>query len=150
MQTLDLEYWKERCRLAEDFISKHPADPDITGEQSEAYYRWKNYVRWEKTKPLHELYKILHVSIKDRKCYKEGICNNINRLYHTGVFNPREYDILKEHFLSQRPTPELHPEYFDPTQTLSFWWSRDVFGWEQRKIFITKLIYLTKKEYEKK
>jgi len=144
MQISDLEYWKERCRLAEDFINKHPADYDITGEQTEAYYKWKNFVRWEEAKTLTELYSILHASMRDRASVNEDICNNINRLYHSGVFNPREYDILKEHFLSQRPTPELHPEDFDPNQTLSFWWPRNAIGRHKRKIFITKLIHLTK------
>ena len=38
---LDLAYWKERCLLAEDYISKSPCDPDITPEQLEAYNEWR-------------------------------------------------------------------------------------------------------------
>lgn len=36
----DLDYWKKRCELAEDFIEEHPCDPDITDEQTEAYNNW--------------------------------------------------------------------------------------------------------------
>ena len=38
---LDLDYWKERCLLAEAYISESPCDPDITAEQLEAYNKWK-------------------------------------------------------------------------------------------------------------
>jgi len=36
----DLDYWKRRCELAENFIEEHPCDPDITNEQTEAYNKW--------------------------------------------------------------------------------------------------------------
>ena len=36
----ELEYWKQRCELAEKFIEESPCDPDITTEQADA---WDNY-----------------------------------------------------------------------------------------------------------
>lgn len=34
-------YWKERCRIAEEYIHECPCDPDITESQKKAYLKWK-------------------------------------------------------------------------------------------------------------
>lgn len=36
----DLEYWKQRCLLAEKCLEESPCDPDITESQIKA---WNNY-----------------------------------------------------------------------------------------------------------
>ena len=41
----ELEYWKKRCELAEDYISKSPCDPDIYVEQMDAYNEWEKFKR---------------------------------------------------------------------------------------------------------
>jgi hypothetical protein len=34
------DYWKKRCELAEDYISKTPCDPDIYDDQLNSYKNW--------------------------------------------------------------------------------------------------------------
>jgi len=138
----NLEYWKQRALLAEDYIDKIPCDPDITAEQYGAYNRWKNF-KSSNFKTLTMLYKILSVSMKERKFFNEGICNNINRLLNESVITADEHGRLLEHFMSQKPTETLHREYYEPGELGSYWWPRTPIGLANRKIFITKLIYIT-------
>jgi len=42
---VNTEYWKERCELAEDFISESPCDPDINEYQAKAYTKWQRFIR---------------------------------------------------------------------------------------------------------
>lgn len=37
---LEVDYWKERCLLIEDFVKESPIDPDVTFEQM---YYWNEY-----------------------------------------------------------------------------------------------------------
>lgn len=141
----NLNYWKERCQLAEAYIEESPCDPDIYPSQIEAYHRWQNFIKKDHNKSLYELYSILHTSIKSRPFIFEGICNNINRLYHTGVFTEAEHGRLMEHFKSQRPSPELHPEYYVETGN-DFWFTRDARGRHTRQIFVSKLRYIAANE----
>lgn len=41
--TDELEYWKQRCLLAEDFINESPDDPDVTENQLKAYTKWLDF-----------------------------------------------------------------------------------------------------------
>ena len=43
----------ERLEAAEDFIAKHPADPDISEEQCIAYYKWRSIVEKEEQANIH-------------------------------------------------------------------------------------------------
>jgi len=46
----ELEYWKQRCLMAERFIDESPCDPDITPEQINAYANWQYFVNQENKK----------------------------------------------------------------------------------------------------
>jgi len=39
----ELEYWKQRCELAEKYIEETPCDPDIYEEQIVAYNNWTEF-----------------------------------------------------------------------------------------------------------
>ena len=41
----ELEYWKKRCELAEDYISKSPCDPDTYVEQMDVHHEWEKFKR---------------------------------------------------------------------------------------------------------
>ncbi len=43
--SVDGEYWKKRCELAERYIKESPCDPDITGEQIVAWKEFQEYIR---------------------------------------------------------------------------------------------------------
>jgi hypothetical protein len=49
--TTQLEYWKQRCEAAENYIDKSPCDPDITGDQIKAYAEWRDISRTEPPAP---------------------------------------------------------------------------------------------------
>lgn len=38
-----LEYWKQRCLLAEKYIDESPCDPDIYDNQMKAYREWQDF-----------------------------------------------------------------------------------------------------------
>ena len=38
-----VEYWKQRCELAEAYIEESPCDPDIYAEQWQAYNAWQEF-----------------------------------------------------------------------------------------------------------
>lgn len=40
-----LEYWKQRCLLAEKIIEESPCDPDITTEQIQAHRDYHNFLK---------------------------------------------------------------------------------------------------------
>lgn len=41
----ELEYWHERCLLAEDCINENPCELDITKEQITAHLKWQNKIK---------------------------------------------------------------------------------------------------------
>lgn len=43
------DYWKSRCEAAEKFIAESPCDPDIYADQIDAYDKWQELVKSEKT-----------------------------------------------------------------------------------------------------
>lgn len=40
----DLDYWKQRCLLAEAYINESPCDPDIFPAQEDAWSEYKDFV----------------------------------------------------------------------------------------------------------
>lgn len=36
-----LDYWRQRCEAAEDYISESPCDHNMTTPQLKAYWKWK-------------------------------------------------------------------------------------------------------------
>lgn len=144
----DLEYWKKRCELAENVIKNidgHDADIRLNMYIFERFINPGKY-----TYSLKKLYEMLFYYMQRRKGYLELICNNINNMHHLGIFTDLEKNIISTHFLSQRPTKELHPEYYHETNNINGpWWQQDPQGWYLRKMFITKLIHI-ENEKEKK
>jgi len=41
----ELEYWKERCRLAEVYINICPFDPELMDITVEAYNNWEEFYK---------------------------------------------------------------------------------------------------------
>lgn len=96
-----------------------------------------------KNRSLHELYLILWEEIKD-KVFIEGLCFEINDLYFCEggeKINVSEHYIIRQHFHPQRPSSDLHPEFYYPECT-SFWFPTG--ATDVRKAFIQKLIETTK------
>jgi hypothetical protein len=44
-----VEYWKQRCELAEAYIEESPCDPDIYAEQWQAYDAWQEFKKLNTT-----------------------------------------------------------------------------------------------------
>ena len=40
----DLDYWKQRCELAEKCIEESPCDPDITSDQIKAHNAYNKFI----------------------------------------------------------------------------------------------------------
>ena len=40
----DLNYWKQRCLLAEKCLEESPSDPDITSEQIKAHNSYHKFI----------------------------------------------------------------------------------------------------------
>ncbi len=88
----------------------------------------------------------------------ETICSSMRMLMINKQITPETYDRVVEHFRTQRPTTELHPEfYFHYTYqkdlSTSLWWRNDdfktgdveiIFMRTQRILFLAKLIEITK------
>ena len=43
MNTINLEYWKKRCELAEIYIKESACEPDETMQQLAAYSAWNHF-----------------------------------------------------------------------------------------------------------
>jgi hypothetical protein len=43
MNTINLEYWKKRCELAEMYIEESACEPDETMQQLAAYSAWQHF-----------------------------------------------------------------------------------------------------------
>ena len=93
-----------------------------------------------KDRTLKELYDILWNHIKDKN-YIQALCVEIYDLIVSGIISSTEYDILIEHFKSQK---YLHPEFMTSERN----WSGGMFWWilaednnhVNRKAFIEKII----------
>lgn len=42
----DVDYWKQRCLLAEQCLEQSPCDPDITSEQIKALNAYHKFISW--------------------------------------------------------------------------------------------------------
>ena len=42
----DLDYWKQRCLLAEKCLEESPCDPDITADQIKAWSAYHKFISW--------------------------------------------------------------------------------------------------------
>ena len=42
----DVEYWKQRCLLAEQCLEESPCDPDITADQIKAWNAYHKFISW--------------------------------------------------------------------------------------------------------
>ncbi len=42
----DLDYWKQRCLLAEKCLEESPCDPDITSDQIKAWNAYHKFISW--------------------------------------------------------------------------------------------------------
>ena len=96
-------------------------------------------------KTLNELYLILWDNIKDKN-YIKGLCNEINYLTIDKISN-EEYDLLRNHFETQKPSKKQHSEFLESPTWLgdAFWWTDDENDNPiNRKLFIKKMIEITK------
>lgn len=41
----ELEYWKQRCELAEKCLEASPCDPDITSDQIKAWSEYHKFIK---------------------------------------------------------------------------------------------------------
>jgi len=99
-----------------------------------------------KTKTLNELYVLLYEQIQNK--YHFYICNQIDVLLSKGIITETEHDFFLIHFESQRPTLELHTEFYDLecyNKTSVVWFSDFLDNATENRIkFIQKLIEITK------
>ena len=42
----DVDYWKQRCLLAEQCLEESPCDPDITSDQIKAWNAYHKFISW--------------------------------------------------------------------------------------------------------
>lgn len=42
----DVDYWKQRCLLAEKCLEESPCDPDTTSDQIKAWSAYHNFISW--------------------------------------------------------------------------------------------------------
>ena len=42
----DVDYWKQRCLLAEKCLEESPCDPDITSDQIKAWNAYHKFISW--------------------------------------------------------------------------------------------------------
>lgn len=93
-----------------------------------------------KDRSLKELYIILFNHIKD-KTYILGLCVEIRNLEKKFIITHDEYEILIEHFKSQK---YLHPEFMTKERNWEggyLWWSgEEDDNPDTRKAFIQKII----------
>jgi hypothetical protein len=102
---------------------------------------------FSRTRDINTLYLLLYkyISIKTRI---QSLCTEISLMKQDRWINENEYNILKEHFRKQRPSNELHPEFFNNEVqnllvNLVYWWP--AFHCDQeRKDFVLKMIHITK------
>ena len=45
----DVDYWKQRCLLAEQCLEESPCDPDITSDQIKAWNAYHKFISWAGT-----------------------------------------------------------------------------------------------------
>ena len=93
-----------------------------------------------KVRTLKELYELLFYFIKDKE-YITSLCANIYSLWYLNVISGTEFDIIYEHFKSQK---YLHPEFMVPERNWSgekYWWTKkEDYNPINRKAFILKII----------
>lgn len=95
----------------------------------------------EVVRPLHELYELLLDHFDE-----DGICDSITSIWFNDIISFDEKTILKSHFISQKPTKRLHTEFFihDTFTGKGWWWGVSGLSTDQRKLFIQKMIEITK------
>ena len=42
----DVDYWRQRCLLAEKCLEESPCDPDITSDQIKAWNAYHKFISW--------------------------------------------------------------------------------------------------------
>lgn len=93
-----------------------------------------------KIRPLKELYEVLWNEIKD-KYFIYGLCDEISELYKFKLLNESEYNLLANHFISQK---FLHKEFMTGERNWLgglYWWTRrEGNNPVNRKDFIKKII----------
>lgn len=100
----------------------------------------------EKKRTLHELYLLLWEEIKHDE-YILGLCFKIGRLRAYGVVTEEEYIRLITHFENNKPSEELHTEFYTHLRFIGkgWWWNNEEASDPiNRKAFIQKLIEITK------
>lgn len=90
---------------------------------------------------LNELYRIL----KEKGETSRFICIRIEFLIDLEIISTPEYYTLINHFKSQKPTKELHSEFYynESFEGGAAWWNTFGDGIKQRKLFIDKMIKIT-------
>lgn len=101
----------------------------------------------KKAKTLNELYLILWERIKDKTCI-QGLCAEIFDLWKENLIDVEDYQRLKKHFKSERPTRSINTEFFTTERRFTggvWWWdSSEDHNPINRKAFIQKMIKITK------
>lgn len=96
---------------------------------------------------LHELYEILYDEIEDYYCIP-CLCRQIRELKIYDYYTDTEYEYIYTHFKSQRPTRHNNWEFYYHAsyQDSTYWWNQTEDATEQRKLFIQKMIQITKEQ----
>jgi len=96
---------------------------------------------------LNELYHILWNYIKDKKDI-EYLCDEIFKLYyHVDLISNVEYILLINHFRTQKPNEKQHTEFLQSKNwkgSNSWWSAKERYNPINRKLFIQKMIKITK------
>jgi len=102
---------------------------------------------------LTELYKIVYEYIQDvpdGKYY--GFCHLFQEMYDDDIITFKEELALRKHLSKNKPTQWRHIEfiadkdYLGDEEDSMYWWPRG--EWKQRKLFIQKMIQVSKPWYK--
>jgi hypothetical protein len=104
----------------------------------------------KRNRTLNQLYILVFKRLKRQGMrHSLGLCNLLYMLFIDSHISEKEYEKLKKHFLSHKPTEFKHVAFFrkNESTTYGFWWeAREL---EIRRLFINKMINITKPWYIK-
>ena len=98
---------------------------------------------------LKECYQVLLDFITKEDVKTRGICLSIDYCHDSDLLDLDEWEILHKHFNTIKPK-WYHLEFYNPYYNSfnrsfgkfysAYWWSRDLQGFNRRKIFLQKQI----------